>query len=57
MQSDKKEARQTDSQTQKCHRYGVGGLDIPYELNLIDTPGLGDTEGAANDERNIEEII
>lgn len=50
---------QTKSQTQKCSVYSFSLVfgEIQYELNFMDTPGLGDVEGIKKDDEHIENIL
>ncbi|CAG8615817.1 6830_t:CDS:2, partial [Scutellospora calospora] len=48
----------TKSQTTKCHTYNFNHPDhSAYKFILIDTPGLSDTNGVKQDDKNIQEII
>lgn len=48
----------TKSQTTKCYNYTFKHSDNPaHEFILIDTPGLSDTNGVKQDDKNIQEII
>jgi hypothetical protein len=48
----------TKSQTTKCYNYSFDHPDNPaYKFIFIDTPGLSDTNGVEQDDKNIEEII
>ncbi|CAB4389893.1 unnamed protein product [Rhizophagus irregularis] len=48
----------TKSQTTKCYNYTFKHPDNPaHEFILIDTPGLSDTNGVKQDDKNIQEII
>ncbi|CAG8669174.1 4190_t:CDS:2, partial [Dentiscutata erythropus] len=48
----------TKSQTTKCHTYTFAHPDNPAsKFILIDTPGLSDTSGVKQDDKNIQEII
>ncbi|GBC06346.1 hypothetical protein RclHR1_06780010 [Rhizophagus clarus] len=48
----------TKSQTTKCYNYTFNHPDNPaYEFVFIDTPGLSDTNGVKQDDKNIQEII
>ena len=44
-----------ESQTQKCVLKTVSNSKL--KLRVIDTPGLGDTNGIEKDEQNVEEIF
>ncbi|RIB24007.1 hypothetical protein C2G38_756468 [Gigaspora rosea] len=47
----------TKSQTVKCYTYTFAHPDNPaYKFILIDTPGLSDTNGVKQDDKNIKEI-
>jgi GTPase Era involved in 16S rRNA processing len=48
----------TKSQTTKCRNYDFSHPDNPaYKFIFIDTPGLSDTNGIKQDDKNIQEII
>ncbi|GBB85365.1 hypothetical protein RclHR1_11910001 [Rhizophagus clarus] len=48
----------TKSQTTKCYNYTFNHPDNPaHEFIFIDTPGLSDTNGVKQDDKNIQEII
>ncbi|RIB24000.1 hypothetical protein C2G38_2071145 [Gigaspora rosea] len=48
----------TKSQTTNCYTYTFAHPDNPaYKFILIDTPGLSDTSGVKQDDRNIQVII
>jgi len=48
----------TKSQTTKCCTYEFKHPDNPsYCFNFIDTPGMSDTNGIEQDDKNIQEII
>ncbi|CAG8800815.1 1883_t:CDS:2, partial [Racocetra persica] len=48
----------TKSQTTKWYTYNFNHPDNPeYKFILIDTPGLSDTNGVKQDDKNIQEII
>jgi GTPase Era involved in 16S rRNA processing len=48
----------TKSQTTKCHNYSFNHPDNPaYKFIFIDTPGLSDTNGIKQDDKNIKEIV
>ena len=52
-------ADQGKSQTQKCSVYNFSLIfgNTRYELNFMDTPGLGDVEGIKKDDEHIEHIL
>ncbi|RIA98782.1 hypothetical protein C1645_731353 [Glomus cerebriforme] len=48
----------TKSQTTKCYNYEFNHPDNPaYKFIFIDTPGLSDTNGVKQDDKNIKEIV
>ncbi|CAG8553431.1 7482_t:CDS:2 [Acaulospora morrowiae] len=48
----------TRSQTTKCHKYAFRHPQNPaYRFIFIDTPGLSDTNGTKQDDKNISEIV
>ena len=48
----------TKSQTTKCHKYAFKHPQNPaYKFIFIDTPGLSDTNGTKQDDKNISEIV
>jgi len=46
--------KQTESQTKKAFPHKISNLG--FELTVIDTPGFGDTEGLAEDEKHVKSI-
>ena len=56
---DEKRSSQAQSQTRCITSYTIHhtkGMQIPYTLTIIDTPGFGDTEGLGRDEQITEMI-
>ena len=54
-QSENLKGGQKESQTKTCNYYSYSTQD--YDLILIDTPGVGDTNGMMQDEKNLKEIV
>ncbi|CAF5027513.1 unnamed protein product [Rotaria sp. Silwood1] len=54
--SNENHEHQGQSVTQECKSY-VFNLNEQLRLRLIDTPGMGDTRGFSQDEKNIDHII
>ncbi|CAG8587008.1 2974_t:CDS:2 [Paraglomus occultum] len=56
--SEAKVSDETKSQTQKCQKYAFRHPQNPaYRFIFIDTPGLSDTNGTKQDDKNISEIV
>jgi len=54
-QSENLAGGQSQSQTRRCNYYAFTTDD--FDITLIDTPGIGDTDGKAQDNANLKNIV